>query len=102
MQDNRQGVSYQDIEAKIGVARKTAERYIKCIRNSFGENMIDELQPEWEKQKRWGFVNYTPSQLVNFTTREIALLELIKSFEPFHKYVNEIEVIIDKMKTRKK
>jgi len=98
MLDNRNGVSYQDIEHEFGVSRKTAERYIKCIQYNFGEHLIDEIQPEYEKQKRWGFVNYYPRQLATFSKREIALIETIKSFEPFQKYHNEIGFIIEKMK----
>lgn len=98
MDENRNGVSYQDIETEFGVARKTAERYIKTIQYNFGEHLIDEIQPEYAKQKRWGFVNYYPRQLATFTKREIALIETIKSFEPFQKYIEELEEIIKKMK----
>ena len=98
MLNNRNGISYQDIVDEFGVARKTAERYIKCICNNFGDYMIDEIQPEWEKQKRWGFINYYPKQLANFSKREIAIIELMKSFEPFQKYRTEIDDIIEKMK----
>lgn len=98
MLDNRNGISYQDIINEFGVSRKTAERYIKCIQYNFGEHLIDEIQPEYEKQKRWGFVNYYPRQLATFSKREIALIETIKSFEPFQKYYNEIGFIIEKMK----
>ena len=98
MLNNRNGISYQDIENEFQVARKTAERYIKCICNNFGEHMIDEIQPEYEKQKRWGFINYYPKQLANFSKREIAIIELMKSFEPLQKYRNELDVIIEKMK----
>lgn len=98
MLNNRNGISYQDIEDEFQVARKTAERYIKCICNNFGEHMIDEIQPEYEKQKRWGFINYYPKQLANFSKREIAIIELMKSFEPLQKYRNELDVIIEKMK----
>lgn len=98
MLDNRCGVSYEDIEREFGVARKTAERYIKCIVNNFGEYMIDEIQPENERKKRWGFLNYYPTQLALFTKREIAIIETLKSFEPFQKYHSELEAIIEKMK----
>ena len=98
MLENRKGVSYEDIEREFGVARKTAERYIKCIVNNFGEHMIDEIQPENERKKRWGFLNYYPTQLALFTKREIAIIETLKSFEPFQKYHSELETIIEKMK----
>lgn len=98
MLNNRNGISYQDIEDEIGASRKTAERYIRCIVDNFGEHMIDEIQPEYEKQKRWGFINYYPKQLANFSAREIGLIELVKSIEPLQKYRTEFEVIIDKMK----
>ncbi len=98
MLEDRKGVSYEDIEREFGVARKTAERYIKSIINNFGEHMIDEIQPENERKKRWGFFNYYPTQLAHFTKREIAIIETLKSFEPFQKYHTEIESIIDKMK----
>lgn len=98
MLNNRNGISYQDIEDEIGASRKTAERYIRCIVDNFGEHMIDEIQPEYEKQKRWGFINYYPKQLANFSAREIGLIELVKSIEQLQKYRTEFEVIIDKMK----
>ncbi len=98
MDENRNGISYEDIKNEFRVSRKTAERYIKTIQYNFGEHLIDEIQPEWEKQKRWGFINYYPKQLATFSKREIAIIETVKSFEPFKKYVNELELIIEKMK----
>ena len=98
MLNNRNGISYQDIMDEFGVSRKTAERYIKCICDNFGEHMIDEIQPEWEKQKRWGFINYYPKQLANFSAREIGLIEMVKNLGPLQKYRTEFDVITEKMK----
>ena len=98
MLNNRNGISYQDIEDEFEVSRKTAERYIKCICSNFGDHMIDEIQPEWEKQKRWGFVNYYPKQLAIFSREEIAIMEVIKSHSKFSHYLPKLETIIEKMK----
>ena len=98
MLNNRNGISYQDIENEFQVARKTAERYIKCICNNFGEHMIGEIQPEYEKQKRWGFINYYPKQLAIFSKEEIAVLEVIKAHSKFSQFEPKLEMIIEKMK----
>ena len=98
MLNNRNGISYEDIMSEFRVARKTAERYIKCICSNFGDHMIDEIQPEWEKQKRWGFVNYYPKQLAIFSREEIAIMEVIKSHSKFSHYLPKLETIIEKMK----
>ena len=98
MLNNRNGISYQDIVDEFGVARKTAERYIKCIQNNFGDHLIDEIQPEWEKQKRWGFINYYPKQLAIFSKEEIAVMEVIKSRTEFSQFLPKLETIIEKIK----
>lgn len=92
------GVTYDDIINELKVSRKTAERYVKCIQYNFGEHLIDELQPEYEKQKRWGFVNYYPREFATFSDKEIAVMEVLKSHSPFKKYLPIIEKIIEKMR----
>lgn len=98
MLTNRNGISYSDIETELGVARKTAERYIKCICDNFGEHLIDEIQPEYEQKKRWGFVNYYPKQLAIFSKEEIAIMEVIKSHPQFMAFLPQLETIIAKIK----
>ena len=98
MLNHKNGVTYDDIINELKVSRKTAERYVKCIQYNFGEHLIDELQPEYEKQKRWGFVNYYPREFAIFSDREIAVMEVLKSHVPFQKYLPIIESIIEKMR----
>lgn len=98
MLNHTNGVTYDDIISELKVSRKTAERYVRCIQYNFGEHLIDELQPEYEKQKRWGFVNYYPREFATFSDKEIAVMEVLKSHVTFQKYLPIIESIIEKMR----
>ena len=75
MQSRFNGVSLQDIQDELNVSRRTAERIRDCLLNAMPQ--IDELEPDG-RCKRWGFINYSLSQLVSFTPSEIATLENLK------------------------
>ena len=66
------GVTIKDIEQRYNVSRRTAERMrdsLTCIFSS-----VEEIETN-DTQKHWGFINYSISQLVTFTPKEIANIE---------------------------
>ncbi len=88
------GVSLNDICAEFGVSRRTAERMRDAIRNEFSQ--VDVVSEEC-KVKRWGFINYSMREIVEFTDSEIALIQTLKS-----KTTPEFASILYKMKVLRK
>lgn len=75
MQSKLGGVSLQDIQDRFGKSRRTAERMRDCVMDICP---VEEIYNPHEKCKRWGFVNYSLKEIINFTPEEIATLEKIK------------------------
>ena len=72
MSSKLQGVTIKDIEERYNVSRRTAERMrdsLTCIFPS-----VDEIETN-DTQKHWGFINYSISNLITFTPKEIANIE---------------------------
>ena len=72
MSSKLQGVTIKDIEKRYNVSRRTAERMrdsLTCIFPS-----VDEIETN-DSQKHWGFINYSISNLITFTPKEIANIE---------------------------
>ena len=72
MSSKLQGVTIKDIEERYNVSRRTAERMrdsLTCIFPS-----VDEIETD-DTQKHWGFINYSISNLITFTPKEIANIE---------------------------
>lgn len=92
------GVSLEEIQDEFQVSRRTAERMRDAIMNVFYQ--VDEIETDG-KVKRWGFKNFSMSEVVEFTDKEIMTMEVIK-----HNMKNavlpEIDSIIDKMKALRK
>lgn len=88
------GISLNDICAEFGVSRRTAERMRDAIRNEFSQ--VDVVSEEC-KVKRWGFINYSMREIVEFTDSEIALIQALKS-----KTTPEFGSILYKMKVLRK
>ncbi|MBQ3642194.1 WYL domain-containing protein [bacterium] len=66
------GVTINEISKRYNVSRRTAERMrdsLTCIFPS-----VDEIETN-DTQKHWGFINYSISQLITFTPKEIANIE---------------------------
>ena len=68
MQAMEQGVTYRQIEQKFGVSRRTAERMIKAITDSFLEIELATKRP-----KRWRLKRVIPTP--NLTLEQISVLQ---------------------------
>lgn len=88
------GISLDDICDEFSVSRRTAERMRDSLTNIFSQ--IGVINDD-EKIKRWGFINYSLKEVVEFTDKEIAAMEVLK--QNFRTVcIPEIDSIIDKMK----
>lgn len=76
MQSRFNGITLADIQEKFSVSRRTAERMRDSLMNILPS--VQELETDG-RIKRWGFVNYSMCEVVNFTNNEIAILEKIKN-----------------------
>lgn len=76
MQSKLNGVSLADIQEEFNVSRRTAERMRDSVLNILPQ--IEELETD-ERCKRWGFRNFSLSELVTFLPDEIASLEKLKN-----------------------
>lgn len=88
------GISLNDICIEFGVSRRTAERMRDAIRNEFPQ--VDVVN-DGCKEKRWGFINYSMREIVEFTDSEISALQTLKSDS-----TPEIASILYKMKVLRK
>ena len=84
------GVTINDIKIRYCVSRRTAERMRDAIRNEFPQ--VDVVN-DGCKEKRWGFINYSMREIVEFTDSEISALQTLKTNS-----TPEIASIIYKMK----
>lgn len=95
MQSKVNGVSIQDIQERFYVSRRTAERMRDSVLNILPQ--VEELDVTDGRTKRWGFINYSLKEVVNFSAKEIALLEkLTKNLDEISE--KELKEIIIKMK----
>lgn len=72
MSSKIQGVTISEIAERYNVSRRTAERMrdsLTCIFPS-----VDEIETD-DSQKHWGFINYSISNLISFTPKELANIE---------------------------
>ena len=76
MQSRFNGITLADIQEKFSVSRRTAERMRDSLMNILPS--VQELE-SGGRIKRWGFVNYSMTEIINFTNNEIAILEKIKN-----------------------
>ena len=68
MQATEQGITYKQIEEKFGVSRRTAERMVKAISDSFLEIELATKRP-----KRWRLKRIIPTP--NLTLEQISILQ---------------------------
>lgn len=99
IQSRIQGATLKEISQKLEVSHRTAERMRDCLLDIF-HPAFDELETI-EKQKRWGFKSFVPS-LANFTSSDIACLELAKKKFSNKDKAKELEAIINKIKALNK
>ncbi len=95
MQSKVNGVSIADIQDRFHVSRRTAERMRDSVLNIMPQ--VEEIDSPNERTKRWGFVNYSLREIINFSAEDVALLENIsKNADEVSQ--RELKDIITKMK----
>lgn len=95
MSSKLQGVTIKDIEERYNVSRRTAERMrdsLTCIFPS-----VDEIETD-DTQKHWGFINYSISQFVTFTPKEIANIEQCQRRTTNKEMKEELGKTVEKIK----
>lgn len=95
MASKTQGVTIADIQQEFQVSRRTAVRMRDAIMNILPQ--VDEIETN-DRQKSWGFIDYSVNPLVSFTSEEIATLEKIKN--DYNEITNkDLKNIVNKLKT---
>ena len=90
------GVTINEIIERYNVSRRTAERMRDSLLNAFSQ--VDEIETT-DIQKHWGFINYSVSQLISFTPKEIANLEQYQRRTTNKELKEELSKTIEKLKT---
>ncbi len=95
MSSKLQGITIKDIEERYNVSRRTAERMrdsLTCIFPS-----VDEIETD-DTQKHWGFINYSISQFVTFTPKEVANIEQCQRRTTNREMKEELGKTVEKIK----
>ena len=96
MQSKVLGITLKDIECKLNVTRRTAERIRDAL--IFGLPQIDELETVG-KEKHWGFVSgYMMNEIISFSPDEIAVLEGIKDGLQIESKKQTMDKVITKLR----
>ena len=90
-----QGVTINEIAERYHVSRRTAERMRDSLTCIFPQ--IDEIETS-DTQKHWGFTNFSWSNLISFTPKELANLEQLQHLATSQEMQDEINKTIDKIK----
>lgn len=96
MSSKLNGVTINEIAERYNVSRRTAERMrdsLICIFPS-----IDEIETD-DSQKHWGFINYSISNLISFSPKEVANIEQYQRRTTNKELKNELGKTIEKLKT---
>ena len=96
MSSKIQGVTINDIMGRYNVSRRTAERMrdsLTCIFPS-----IDEIETD-DVQKHWGFTNYSLSNLITFSPKEIANIEQLQRRTTNKEMKDELGKTVEKIKS---
>lgn len=95
MSSKIQGVTITEIAERYNVSRRTAERMrdsLTCIFPS-----VDEIETD-DTQKHWGFINYSISNLISFTPKEIANIEQLQRRTTNKEMKEELGKTVEKLK----
>ena len=95
MSSKLQGVTISEIIQRYNVSRRTAERMRDSLTCIFPQ--IDEIETE-DNQKHWGFTNYSISQFINFTPKELVNLEQLQRRTTNKELKEELLKTIEKIK----
>lgn len=90
------GVTTKDIMERYKVSRRTAERMRGSLTNIFPS--VDEIETD-DTQKHWGFINYSISQLISFTPKEVANIEQCQRRTTNKELKVELSKTVEKIKT---
>ncbi len=96
MSSKIQGVTISEIAERYNVSRRTAERMrdsLTCIFPS-----VDEIETN-DSQKHWGFINYSISNLISFSPKEIANIEQCQRRTTNKEMKAELAKTVEKIKT---
>ena len=99
MSSKIQGVTITEIAQRYNVSRRTAERMrdsLTCIFPS-----VDEIETD-DTQKHWGFINYSISNLISFTPKEIANIEQLQRRTTNKEMKEELAKTVEKLKSLNK
>ena len=96
MSASPEGITIQDVEKEFSVKRRTAERMISCIKDSF--HQIGEIETT-DSHKHWGFINYRAYEMIFFTNDEIFALEQYKKRTTNKELKKHLNSITDKLKS---
>lgn len=89
------GVTINEIADRYNVSRRTAERMRDSITCIFPQ--VDVIETE-DKQKHWGFTNYSISHLVSFSSKEIANIEQLQRRTTNLELKDELNKTVEKIK----
>ena len=90
------GITINEISQRYNVSRRTAERMRDSLTCIFSQ--VDEIETK-DNQKHWGFINYSISQLVSFTPKEIANIEQCQRRTTNKEMKEELSKTIEKIKS---
>ncbi len=96
MSSKIQGVTISEIAERYNVSRRTAERMrdsLTCIFPS-----VDEIETD-DTQKHWGFTNYSISNLITFSPKEIANIEQLQRRTTNKEMKEELGKTVEKIKS---
>ena len=95
MSSKIQGVTINEIAERYNVSRRTAERMRDSLTNIFPQ--VGEIETD-DTQKHWGFTNYSISQLVAFTPKELANIEQLQRRTTNKEMKEELGKTVEKIK----
>ena len=96
MSSKMQGVTINEIAERYNVSRRTAERMRDSLTCIFPQ--IDEIETD-DVQKHWGFTNYSISQLISFTPKELANIEQLQRRTTNTEMKDELGKTVEKIKS---
>ncbi|MBR6722965.1 WYL domain-containing protein [bacterium] len=96
MSSKIQGVTINEIAERYNVSRRTAERMRDSLICIFPQ--IDEIETD-DVQKHWGFTNYSISQLISFTPKELANIEQLQRRTTNTEMKDELGRTVEKIKS---
>ncbi len=95
MSSKIQGVTINEIAERYNVSRRTAERMRDSLTCIFPQ--VDEIETD-DAQKHWGFINYSISNLITFTPKEIANIEQCQRRTTNKEMKEELSKTVEKIK----